>query len=58
MNVHEHLSSSALWKKWELYSQQQKEVILEEFRRKLPDDHFDKRLLVRFLRDKQQQQQP
>lgn len=56
MTIPEHLSSSSLWKKWEMYSAQQKEAILEEFRRKLPDDHFDKRLLVRFLREKHQLQ--
>ena len=37
-----------------VYSEAQKELILDEFRRKYPDDHFDKRLLLQFLRERQQ----
>lgn len=42
---------SNVWKRWELYSDAQKEAILEEFRRKLPDDHFNKELLAEFLQE-------
>jgi len=55
MTIREHIATSALWKKWEVYSESQKESILDEFRRKYPDDHFDKWLLLRFLREKHQQ---
>jgi len=54
MNIHEVISTSALWKKWAVYSEPQKESILDEFRRKYPDDHFNKRLLLQFLREKHQ----
>lgn len=46
-----------VWKRWELYSDAQKEAILEEFRRRLPDDHFNKELLAAFLQEKYQQKQ-
>lgn len=46
-----------IWKRWELYSDAQREAILEEFRRKLPDDHFNKELLAKFLQEKYQQKQ-
>lgn len=48
---------SIVWKKWELYSEAQKEAILEEFRRRLPDDHYNKKLLAEFLQEKYQQKQ-
>jgi predicted Fe-S protein YdhL (DUF1289 family) len=48
---------SNVWKRWELYSDAQKEAILEEFRRRLPDDHFNKELLAEFLQEKYQQKQ-
>ena len=54
MVIHDFISTSTLWKKWEVYSEAQKELILDEFRRKYPDDHFDKRLLLQFLRERQQ----
>jgi len=38
--------------KWELYTPQQKEVILAEFRKKLPDDYYCKTTLCIFLREK------
>ncbi len=43
--------------KWELYSEAQKQAILEEFRRRLPDDHFNKELLVEFLQEKHQRKE-
>jgi hypothetical protein len=46
---------SKVWKRWGLYSDAQKEAILEEFRRRLPDDHYNKELLVEFLQEKYQQ---
>lgn len=46
---------SKVWERWELYSDAQKEVILADFRRRLPDDHFNKELLVEFLQEKYQQ---
>jgi hypothetical protein len=46
---------SIVWKKWELYSDAQKEAILEEFRRRLPDDHYNKELLAEFLQEKYRQ---
>lgn len=55
MNTQGHHSASTLWKRWELYSATQKEAILEEFRRRFPDDHFDKQQLVQFLREKYHQ---
>jgi hypothetical protein len=55
MNNQDHLYASTLWKRWELYSATQKEAILEEFRRRWPDDHFDKQQLVQFLHEKYDQ---
>jgi predicted Fe-S protein YdhL (DUF1289 family) len=48
---------SKVWRRWELYSDAQKEAILEEFRRRLPDDHFNKKLLAEFFHEKYQQKQ-
>lgn len=48
---------SKVWKRWELYSDAQKEAILEEFRRRLPDDHFNKELLAEFLQEKYRHKQ-
>lgn len=56
MTIHENISKSAIWDKWQIYSKLQKDQILDEFRRKHPDDHFDKRLLVKFLQEKHQEQ--
>jgi hypothetical protein len=38
--------------KWNLYTPQQKEVILAEFRKKFPDDYYCKTTLCNFLREK------
>jgi hypothetical protein len=38
--------------KWELYTPQQKEAILAEFRKKLPDDYFCKTTFSKFLKEK------
>lgn len=46
-----------IWERWELYTDAQRDSILEEFRRKLPDDHFNKELLAEFLQEKYQQRQ-
>lgn len=54
MHIHELIYASPLWKKWEVYSEAQKGLILNEFRRKYPNDHFDKLLLLRFLHEKQE----
>lgn len=40
------------WQRWELYPQGQKEAILEEFRRKRPEDHYNKEQLLIFLKEK------
>ncbi|MFH0782318.1 MAG: hypothetical protein V2B20_10270 [Pseudomonadota bacterium] len=40
------------WDKWELYTQQQKEAILLEFRKKLPDDYYCKTTFFEFLNEK------
>jgi hypothetical protein len=48
---------SMVLEKWELYSEAQKQAILEEFRRRLPDDHFNKELLVEFLQEKHQRKE-
>jgi hypothetical protein len=58
MNNQDHTQASTLWKRWELYSATQKEAILEEFRRKFPDDHFDKEQLVQFLGEKYHHDRP
>lgn len=39
-------------KKWALYTARQKEVILNEFRRRLPDDYYCKTTFYRFLQEK------
>lgn len=39
-------------RKWALYSARQKEVILDEFRRRLPDDYYCKATFFRFLQEK------
>ena len=51
------LLQTTVWKRWELYSEAQKEIILEEFRRKMPEDHFNKELLVEFLQEKYNRQE-
>jgi hypothetical protein len=38
--------------KWELYTPQQKEVILAEFRKKLPDDYYCKITFFEYLKEK------
>jgi hypothetical protein len=38
--------------KWELYTPQQKEAILAEFRKKLPDDYYCKTTFAEFLKEK------
>jgi hypothetical protein len=38
--------------KWELYTPQQKEAILAEFRKKLPDDYYCKTTFGKFLKEK------
>lgn len=57
MNKRNGALQSKVWKRWELYSDAQKEAILEEFRRRLPDDHFNKELLAEFLQEKYRQKQ-
>ena len=49
MRHHDH---NAIWRRWELYPERQKEAILEEFRRRLPDDHYNKEFLLEFLKEK------
>lgn len=39
-------------RKWALYTSRQKEVILSEFRRRLPDDYYNKATFFRFLQEK------
>ncbi len=38
--------------KWELYTPQQKEVILAEFRKKLPDNYYCKTTFFEYLKEK------
>lgn len=38
--------------KWALYTARQKEVILNEFRRRLPNDYYCKTTFFRFLQEK------
>lgn len=38
--------------KWEIYTPQQKEIILSEFRKKLPEDYYCKTTLLEFLTKK------
>lgn len=38
--------------RWELYSQQQQDDILSEFRKRLPDDYYCKATLFEFLNKK------
>jgi hypothetical protein len=38
--------------KWALYTAGQKEVILNEFRRRLPEDYYCKATFFRFLQEK------
>lgn len=45
-------SQKALSIKWELYTPQQQDEILAEFRKKLPDDYYCKATLFDFLRKK------
>lgn len=39
-------------RKWALYTVQQKEAILSEFRRRLPDDYYCKATFFQFLQEK------
>jgi hypothetical protein len=55
MNIHKKANVSTVWKRWELYSEDQKEAILEEFRHKFPDTYLNKELLVKFLLKKHHQ---
>lgn len=38
--------------KWDLYTPQQQEMILAEFRKKLPNDYYCKTTLIEFLHEK------
>lgn len=38
--------------KWELYTPQQQEALLAEFRRKFPDDYYSRTRLFEFLLEK------
>ena len=51
-----HRDHNAIWRRWELYPERQKEAILEEFRRRLPDDHYNKEFLLEFLKEKFERQ--
>ena len=53
MRHHDH---KAIWRRWQLYPERQKEAILEEFRRRLPDDHYNKEFLLEFLKEKFERQ--
>lgn len=44
--------SQAIWQRWQVYPEARKASILEEFRRKRPGDHYNKELLLDFLREK------
>jgi len=39
-------------RKWSLYTSRQKEAILDEFRRRLPDDYYCKSTFFRFPQEK------
>ncbi len=39
-------------RKWSLYTARQKEAILDEFRRRLPQDYYCKATFFRFLQEK------
>ncbi len=45
-------SQKEILTKWELYTPQQKEVILAEFRKKLPDDYYCKNTFFDYLKEK------
>lgn len=45
-------SQTDILTKWNLYTPQQQETILAEFRKKLPDDYYCKTTLFEFLRAK------
>lgn len=45
-------SRTEIISKWELYSPQQKEVILAEFRKKLPNDYYSKDTFFEYLKEK------
>lgn len=38
--------------KWDLYTPQQKEIILAKFRKRLPNDYYCKTTLFKFLQEK------
>ncbi len=48
----EKKSQTDILTKWNLYTPQQQEVILAEFRKKRPDDYYCKTTLFEFLREK------
>lgn len=45
-------SHTEILNKWDLYTPQQKEIILAEFRKRLPDDYYCKTTLFEFLKEK------
>lgn len=45
-------SQTEILSKWNLYTQQQKEVILDEFRKKFPNDYYCKNTLFEFLKER------
>lgn len=49
MNFRDGIFVSAIWKRWELYSETQQQAILKEFHRKFPNEYFNKNLLLQFL---------
>ena len=41
-----------IWRKFQRYPEMDKERVLREFRRKQPDNYYNKELLLEFLREK------
>jgi hypothetical protein len=45
-------SAEKVWQRWELYPEAQKQSILQEFRRRQPENYYNREELLAFLQDK------
>jgi hypothetical protein len=45
-------NAAKIWQRWELYPEVQKQSILQEFRRRQPENYYNREELLAFLQDK------
>jgi len=45
-------NAEKIWQRWEIYHEVQKQSILHEFRRRQPENYYNREELLAFLQDK------